>query len=125
MSITVPAALRLALAAAVLAIPAAPAQAQSTDGPRTRITCDVQRSQRLAFVDNPMAAAGINRKITTSDDATTGRLEIVFAPAGSDGTMAVAATLRDAGKPASTRLSRHPTSEYMLFLCFDPEDRAD
>lgn len=111
-------------AAIALALPLAEAAAQTPQQPRTRLTCEMQRGQRLSFVDNPMAPAGVNRKVTTADETLAGKLEIVFPPAGTDATMSVTATLRDAAKPASAQLRRYPASDYTGFLGFDPDDGA-
>ena len=49
-------------AAIALALPLEEAAAQTPQQPRTRLTCEMQRGQRLSFVDNPMAPAGVNRR---------------------------------------------------------------
>ena len=112
----------LAFALALTTLPLAEAVAQAQTGPRTRLTCDVQRAQRLGFIDNPLAPAGINRKVSAGDEAATGRFELVFAPTGTDATMTIAAQIRDGGRPGSARMSRYAASEYTGFTGFDPED---
>lgn len=111
----------LALAALLIATDAA---AQGSPGPRTRLTCDIQRAQRLSFIDNPLAPAGINRRIATADEAATGRFEVVFPPSGNDATLAFGAQIRDGGRAGTARMSRYAASEYTGFTGFDPEDGA-
>lgn len=111
-----------AVALALTALPLVEAAAQAPAGPRTRLICDIQRAQRLAFIDNPLAPAGINRKVAASDEAAIGRFELVFSPSGTDATMTVAAQIRDGGRPGSARMSRYAASEYTGFTGFDPED---
>ncbi|MBL8700452.1 MAG: hypothetical protein JNK67_18900 [Alphaproteobacteria bacterium] len=96
--------------------------AQASSGARTRLTCDIQRAQRLGFIDNPLAPAGINRRITAGDEASSGRFELVFSANGADATLTIGAQIRDGGKPGSARMSRYAASEYTGFTGFDPED---
>ena len=112
------------IAGIAIALPLMDAIAQTPQPPRTRLTCEIQRGQRLSFVDNPMAPAGVNRKVTTADETVAGRLEIVFPAAGTDATMSVTASLRDSAKPGSAQLRRYPANEYTGFLGFDPDDGA-
>lgn len=112
------------IAVTLLSLPVADAPAQTPQQPRTRLTCDIQRGQRLSYIDNPMAAAGVNRKVTTADETVAGRIEIVYPAAGTDATMNVPAALRDAAKAGAAQLRRYPANEYTGFLGFDPDDGA-
>ncbi|MBM3524797.1 MAG: hypothetical protein FJX57_17765 [Alphaproteobacteria bacterium] len=112
-------ALLIISAALVVAIPS---RLEAQSSPRTRLACDVQRAQRLGFVDNPLAPAGINRRVTTADEAASGRFEIVFTSNASDATLTIGPQIRDGGKTGVARMSRYAASEYTGFTGFDAED---
>ncbi len=112
------------IVATLLSLPVADVSAQTPQPPRTRLTCDMQRGQRLSYIDNPMAAAGVNRKVTTADETVAGKIEIVYPAAGTDATMNVPASLRDVAKAGAAQLRRYPANEYTGFLGFDPDDGA-
>ncbi len=112
------------IGAMLLILPIADAFAQTPQPPRTRLTCDIQRGQRLSYIDNPMAAAGVNRKVITAEETVAGKIEIVYPAAGTDATISVPASLRDTAKAGAAQLRRYAADEYTGFLGFDPDGGA-
>ena len=107
------------LAALVAFSAAAPAFAQ-----KARIICDtVQRGNRMSWIDNPMAASAINRRLQLGEEQLAGvKLEFSYNNDNPRDTRLLVTSTNTNVKQTTIEASRFGTSEVLAVIGQDFED---
>ena len=112
----------LALALAALVLATGLAVAQQRPVVQSVVTCENLRGSKLSYIDNPMAASGINRRLQKGEDDLPGvKLELIWNNDNADATLIVIGG--GPGVKAGTfPMKRFGTSEMVGMIGTDPED---
>ncbi len=112
----------LAPALVALALATGTAAAQQRTVSQTVVTCDNLRGSKLSYIDNPMAASGINRRLLKGDDDLPGvKIDLIWNNENVDATLVVIGG-GPGVKSGSFPMKRFGTSEMVGLIGTDPED---
>jgi hypothetical protein len=100
---------------------AAPAFAQQQ---KARILCDnVQRGNRMSWIDNPMAPSAINRKLQLAEENLKGvKLELYYNNDNPRDSRLLVGSSDEKVKAVAIDVSRFGTSDYIGFIGTDFDD---
>jgi hypothetical protein len=118
---------RLLPALAALALVAAPGLAQQQPpAQKARIACDnVQRGNRMSWIDNPMAPSAINRRLQLAEETLPGiKLELFYNNDNPRESKVLISSTNAAVKATSLDATRFGTGDIAAFAAVDFEDGA-